>query len=1241
MFDWLKNKVGMQGQSYTKAASLLEMQLTPLERIAGAGKRIAERLTRFVLTGEGEAVVAELASLQSNQSYYIFSANLGEIADTSVATIASIVEILPQDPNLYLRLAHVYEAATYAARIRINSYIPAFDGDLHWLAVFLLRISDSGNQKEPFFPVNLVQAMIALNNQDPNHLVRGAFLYDDSEGKSRIYRWQKRPYCYFQCLTGFPEVVLSSAEIVREAFRQKDSTSRACALQAVYALKIPAGTFIEEIAALAVSGSKEVRECAEPLSKDRFQEMQPLLERFAASGSSDQRYHAIRLLARIGGVASHSFLQQRLDEEKSSKVAEAIRASFCETESGDDKNHPTEAYDFPEVPDVPVKAPLDRQVLADLRVLITELERKTAEAFAKNQWAQQRNLKRVPYTIDLADQLYDALQRLEVKEKKTGELFDRSFLGPGDQLLNDFAAHPGFELIHLVRWCLLLTVSNKDKLDWRVLLNYTWRAPFLKYQKARKKPIDLRQLAAVFRAVGLNDRIIGEQFLNGSQFFPAPFFCSDPGAIWPYFAERLDLLEEALGLKRVVDEVSSYYSREQEKRQNAFSVLKLFPILPSKFVPILWDLALGPGKTERPIAQECLGRVGNKEERIVTALESRQQDARLAAAEWIARLEFREAIPALRSALLKEKSESVKDELIKTLEGLGVKLEELLDLDKLDTEAEAGLKKGIPRDLEWFPFDQLPSVRWADSGNQVPRTILHWFLVQGFKLRSAEANPTLRRYCSLIKKEDREKLGRFVLETWIAKDTKPGNTAEQAAALAQKETQVLAGYAKQYPNYYPDFEEQRTYQTIFNRLLIQPEGSQNSTKGILAVASACCGGDVAPIVHAYVKQWFGYRAAQCKALLQVLAWIDHSAATQVVLAIANRFRTKGIQEEAMRLCQLIASRKGWTLDELSDRTVPTAGLDEDGKLELDYGARMFSARLSEEMSITLSNQAGKTISSLPDGNKSDDPERVKLSKTMLSASRKELKSVLPMQKARLYEALCTQKQWCFEDWDIYLRKHPIVGRYCQRLVWIVCEGESAGSSFRPLPDGTLSNHQDDEVIYDRASMIRLAHDQTIAAEDRSAWLQHFSDYEVEPLFQQFGKPSFDLTELMKGTSEITEFLGHIVKAFSLRSRLTKLGYTRGGSQDGGWFFDYHKSFIGLGIEAIIEFTGNGLPEENRTVALQRLYFARNILDNPSGAQEITLGELPLVLLTECWNDIRIAAADGPGFASDWEKQTEF
>ena len=341
----------------------------------------------------------------------------------------------------------------------------------------------------------------------------------------------------------------------------------------------------------------------------------------------------------------------------------------------------------------------------------------------------------------------------------------------------------------------------------------------------------------------------------------------------------------------------------------------------------------------------------------------------------------------------------------------------------------------------------------------------------------------------------------------------------------------------------------------------------------------------------------------------------------------------------MRLCQMLAERKGWTIDELADRTIPTAGFDEDGKIELDYGSRSFVATLTDNMSIVVTNQDGKTISSLPDANQSDDPEQAKQAKAALSNARKELKSVLTMQKDRLYEALCTQRTWSFDDWSTHLRNHPIVGRYCQQLVWTAYKDDELAGSFRPLPDGSLTNHEDDEVSLSQETLVRLGHDQTLADQDRTAWLQHFSDYNVEPLFQQFGKQFFELPESLKDATEITDFRGHLVKAFSLRNRLTRLGYTRGAAQDGGCFLDYKKTFLSLGIDAIIEFSGNSLPEENRTVALLKLCFTRRKPEGgPYNTEELTLGQLPRVLLAECWNDIRMAAAEGTGFADDWEKR---
>lgn len=104
--------------------------------------------------------------------------------------------------------------------------------------------------------------------------------------------------------------------------------------------------------------------------------------------------------------------------------------------------------------------------------------------------------------------------------------------------------------------------------------------------------------------------------------------------------------------------------------------------------------------------------------------------------------------------------------------------------------------------------------------------------------------------------------------------------------------------------------------------------------------------------------------------------------------------------------------------------------------------------------------------------------------------------------------------------------------------------------------------------------------------------------------------------------------------------MAKSGYVRGQAEDGGWFYTYKKSFTGLNLEAIIEFSGNGLPEENREVALIKLYFVKTS-DEPAYTYQnhaLPLSDIPPVLLSECWNDLKTASKAGTGYDKDWQKK---
>jgi hypothetical protein len=378
------------------------------------------------------------------------------------------------------------------------------------------------------------------------------------------------------------------------------------------------------------------------------------------------------------------------------------------------------------------------------------------------------------------------------------------------------------------------------------------------------------------------------------------------------------------------------------------------------------------------------------------------------------------------------------------------------------------------------------------------------------------------------------------------------------------------------------------------------------------------------------------RTAQVKVLTEYLSGNTSPAALQMLLSIARRHRTNSVQVLAQALVERIADERGWTTDELADRTIPTAGLDERGIIDLEIGSRLYQAKLDAEDVLTLYNPDGKVVKNLPQVSEGPDKQSATEAKKVLSNAKKELKQVHEFQAKRLYEALCIGRRWQLAEWRRFLLEHPIVGRLVQRLVWLGLDAQDEiVGSFRPLEDLSLTDSSDNAVDLASFAGVRLAHRSFFTAEQAATWKQHLADYKIEPLFNQLDRP---VLVSATGTS-IDDRTGYIVEAFKLRSAAQKLGYERAQAEDGGWFTQYIKPFTGIGINAVIEFTGSPLPEENRAVALLEAKFVRARKGQRSGyGPQAALNEVPSVLLSEVWNDLHQIAGAGSGFAADWRNK---
>ncbi|MFP5393272.1 MAG: DUF4132 domain-containing protein, partial [Gammaproteobacteria bacterium] len=594
------------------------------------------------------------------------------------------------------------------------------------------------------------------------------------------------------------------------------------------------------------------------------------------------------------------------------------------------------------------------------------------------------------------------------------------------------------------------------------------------------------------------------------------------------------------------------------------------------------------------------------------------------------------AVPALYAALAKETREGASAALMTALEGLGEDLSERFTPDKLLAQARKGLKGKAPAGMAWLNLDLLPACEW-EAGGPVEPEIVRWWVQLACKLKEPGGNGLFERYLNLLTPASRAALGGFVLHQFIAQDTRAPSLEEAnayAAARAPQDWLTQQAWLQEHPElarYYPQSERQ-LFEQYKRARLGEYFGSAISEKGILALAWAVPGHALVSAIQQFMRDHY-LRRAQIEALLEAASVSNEPAVIQFILSVARRYRTASVQDKARGLVERIAERNRWTADQLADRTIPTGGLDADGTLRLDCGARAYTAALDGQMKVVLRNPDGKVVSALPEPRQDDDPAQYKEAKQQVSLCKKEVKQVVQMQTARLYEAMCAQRAWPAAEWREYLRQHPVVGRLVQRLVWMEHPADGgAPRLFRPSEDGSLLDIGDEELTLTDGGSIRLAHAALIDAREAHAWLAHFKDYKLTPLFAQMTRTLPALPD----ANWIDDRQGWLSDSFTLRAAFTKLGYQRAQAEDGGFFFEYRKSFASAGLAACIEFTGNALPEENVAAALKTLCFER--MGAGFGAAGVALDKVPAVLLAEAWGDYHAVAAACAGFDPDWEQK---
>ncbi|ORF45715.1 DUF4132 domain-containing protein [Gilliamella apicola] len=952
--------------------------------------------------------------------------------------------------------------------------------------------------------------------------------------------------------------------------------------------------------------------------------VQPQLQHFLTSGSVKLRTNAAILLSRI--ISEPTILQQALTNETNKPVIAALESALLKLEIANVAKQQAHLVipDFEPIIDTPLPITARDVIQQNFDEFLIKCKKSLQKAIEENKenirsWEEYCK-KLQTLTSNSLDDIFDYVNgkiNLSALFKKLDNKIGFYFLLINNRLLNI----PEFSLFHLFRIRGLIHNQNYTNFFEKIYENYDVIKKF-----------ELRQITDVLKKINIIPNVeytIALKFLTNDYYHD--IYENEPYKLWTFFAENEFLIDEALGFAPL--QITQFYNCID--KVCAIKILKLFPSIPVKYVAYLFELALGESKQLRYAAQDALKLLPNIHNQVEQALSSPKQEVRIVAANWLVELGKKSSIKALNAVLKKEKRETVQAAILVALEKMGEDISQHLTQKKLLVDAQKGLKGKMPTDLNWFDFNLIPTLTWQ-NGKIVDPQIIQWWICLAVKLKDP-ANPLLIIYTRLLSNQSQQQLGIFILQSFINKDTRKA-TLEEAEAKANSEADIrLQQYIAVYKNYlhlYPHFNN-ITYEQVFDEIkketLAAYVGSAIKAKGMLALITGIEGRVAVSLLRSFMKNHY-IRRAQIEAMLESLANSDDPMIIQLLLSLARRYRMASIQEKARYLVESIAERLGWTTDELADRTISTAGLDDNGLLILDYGERTFTASLDEQFKWQLKNADGEKIKALPEARKNENPELVKEAKKQFSNSKKELNQLIKMQISRFYEAMCAQRQWRVEDWQKYLQPHPIVGRLIQRLVWLELDNNGQiVNSFRLTEDGSLITNQDNEILLDQNHFITVAHSALLTSDDITQWQMHLKDYKLNPLFEQFSDPLPDMSKFKDDV--IDERLGWLTDSFTLRGILKKLGYERDDIEYGGYFFGYHKYFYSLNIYINIEFSGSMLPEENIPVVLSNLSFS-----SKKGFEDkvIALDKLPKVLLAEGYANYMAVANACSGFDPNWK-----
>lgn len=324
------------------------------------------------------------------------------------------------------------------------------------------------------------------------------------------------------------------------------------------------------------------------------------------------------------------------------------------------------------------------------------------------------------------------------------------------------------------------------------------------------------------------------------------------------------------------------------------------------------------------------------------------------------------------------------------------------------------------------------------------------------------------------------------------------------------------------------------------------EGSTTKYRNLLLPLALTAGEAQIPMIKKQIDFWAdNSKPGLATFAIQSLCMNGSKMALLTVDSMSRKHKNKRVKRAALEAMDIAAEAMGMSRDELDDIIVPDLGFGKDRTRIFSYGEREFKAVLDDKMEITLFDNTGKQIKSLPktSAKNNDNEDMAAECKEELKNIKKQIKTVVESQKLRIAKAVIVGRKWSIDKWKELFIENSIMNNFATKLVWEEIDDKgNIIKTFRYMEDGTFNTVDEEEYELENGTYILPLHPADIDEEELAAWTEQLEDYEIIQPVDQLNIPVYTLKDEELEEKEITEFKTKKIYASTFKSAANKLGF---------------------------------------------------------------------------------------------------